>query len=731
MKCLLQFYFLILKNGHPALMLAFGFLFTACNSAMPELSGIYIAPVSLSTTNIDVSINRVFLYGTRSDGKEAFARFYTSSPTAELELRTGEWTFYGLAYSGTNISKCSKQTVNLNTNKRLLVLDFQNSKCADEVFLGEDPTLNGSVYPLITFPVTTVEFCESVVGITVSTDECSDDLATPSNRKQPRGHAGSYRYSFHAFEKRGGSYTFNDSIVSTCRNGFPADPSLRGLATQFMGFDVPAGDPNLAPFYIKLEVFPNSTNCTTGTSHFVNLPHGLRSNIPNTKYVVQQAANSIHKLYVKSSGEEICTGLNLTSEFAGGTGLVSDPKLICNETQLYNIFPEGTGSYSAYAQFSYKLLKDLNISSYSIGTNFSPEWQSCVSAGSNFTPIGTLWSAGCSYAVPTNVHFDGGGKTIKGMKIFRAGTNVGLYYALRETVGNSTEIRRLILEDSEINATSIAGSITGDSIGSVFRQITLINPKVTSAGNNIGGLTGTSSGDTFEDITMTNSDIQGGRYAGGVSGSAAYSGVTPTNYTRAFVEGSVYSSAPVSDVGGIVGQIGTINSLSTISESTFSGTVEGGGEVGGLVGLGVALRIENSYVKDTVIKSRDTVAPVVSGGLAGGMNNKFGTSGIYASYFEGSFDHACIANDSSCRISTILGFVGAGYVATDFPSAIYPFSSKIQLSLTNMGYSQADVEFYSTNPFFQNDIPADITGFFSTSIWEFRDGDLPKLKSEP
>ncbi|MES2526867.1 MAG: hypothetical protein V4598_07255 [Bdellovibrionota bacterium] len=711
------------------LILSFGLLLAGCNSDLADLNAIVFTPVSIKTSNIDVSNDRILIYGTRSDGREAFAKFYTSAPELNLELRRGNWSFYGLAYSGTVIQKCSKLETGVNSGKRIyFTLDFQNSNCADDVFLGTDPTLNAGINPTIAFPISTIEFCESVSGITTSTDQCTDNLSL-ANRKQARGHATSFRYSFMGFTKTGGSYSFNDSIQGGCANGLPAGGSLSGLAVGFLGFNIPAGDPTLAPFYIRLEVFTGSTNCSSGTPYVVNLPNGLRTQHEYSKYVVQPAVNSIHKLYIKSSGDEICTGTNTTAEFAGGDGTQLSPYLICNENQLYHIFPAG-GNYNTYANYSYKLLKDLDISNRSIGTNFFPEWQSCVDPGSNFIPIGTAYSGLCTFGSPSSVHFDGGGKTIKGLRSSRTGTVNGLYYALRGSVGNPSHVRRLTMRDAEISITSFGGIIAGDSQRAAYRQITLINPVVTTGGSFTGGITGISLGDTFSEITITGAQITGGQYTGGIVGAGRAIGGVPTTISNVSVDGDIVSIGVNSTIGGIAGEMNAGGVLSTISLSKFTGSITGDQEIGGLVGKGTTLRIVDSYVDSTTIKSLAATNARL-GGLAGNMITYMAGAGIYSSYFYGSLMESCILNDVNCRISSIVGTTDGSFVPSHYTTAIYNLSGQILYTAVNYGSVQDDAEFITSVPLFVDNTLADITPNFSPFSWEFRNGLLPRLLVEP
>ncbi len=712
---------------HTTLLVLFGILLSSCNSDQPELNAIYFSPVNIKTSNIDVSIDRILIYGTRSDGKEAFAKFYTSAPEIDLELRRGNWTFYGLAYQTTSIKKCSKLEAGLGVKKKFLTLDFQNSTCGESVFLGTDPTLDSNLTPDVEFANTAVEFCESVEGISTHTDECSDDLALFTNRKQARGHGDSFQYRLMAYDKTSGQYTFTDSILSTCRTGTPNGSSLRGLATQFMGFDVPAGDTNLAPFYVRLEIFPASTNCTVGTPHQVNLPNGLRSSVPNAQYVVQTAANSIHKLYIQSSTAEICTASNSLLEFAGGLGTIESPKLICNEDQLYHIFPL-VGSYAVYTDYSYKLLKDLDISARSIGTNFFPVWASCVSPGDNFMPIGTTFGGGCTFDIANNVHFDGGGKTITGMRITRAaGTVAGFYYATRST---NNQIRRLTLKDSAVSVPQYGGTLVGDSERTIFREIKLINPQVTVAANNAGGLTGTSAGDTFQNIIITNADIEGAQFVGGIFGTGVSRGGVQTSMASAHVRGAILSTSVNSVVGGLAGSMGVAGVQSRIDLSSFRGSVEGTQEVGGLVGEGTAIRITDSYAHGMNIKSLATTNARM-GGLVGELKQKVVGGGIFTSYFYGNIDENCTLNDVNCLISTLVGTTDGSYINNDFSTAIYNISAEKNYTLNNYGHDQPDAEFFTAIPFFQDNLMIDITPAFSAASWEFRNGNLPLIITEP
>lgn len=713
------------KIGPFGIVLFLLLFITGCNSEMANLTSIRRTPITLTTSNIG-TFTKVLIYGSRAGGSEAFGTFFDSTPPViDRELLNGEWTFYGLAYNNFSISTCAITTATVEKVRQFVNLDFSNATCGNKVFLGTDPQLNPSG-ATVSFSTTRLEFCESVQGITSSSDECTDDLDSV-NRKQGRGHGASFRYRLMDFDKTNGVVTTNGNGFDVpCVSSTPSSGSYRGLSPTQMGFNLPAGDGATTPFLIRMKIYPASTTCSSGTPATLDLPNGIVSNTSKAKYVIQPGAPATHKLYLKMAGEEICQGDNLTSEFAGGTGTVESPRLICNANQLYGIFPAAGGAYAIYAAYKYKLLSDVDLTGVSVGAGgtYHPVWEACVDSGSNFMPIGVSSTCVVPGSPTPSPEFDGGGKTITGLKIRRPAGKIGLYGEV-----TNAKLRRITFKNANISGTGFVGMLAGQTYNSDIRFITSLNGSVTSTLANVGSLVGKAQGGNFKDIIISGSTINGTASVGGVVGHAIYSGASTVNINRAFVQGNIFATTDFSYVGGVVGQYGSNGVLSTLSHSRFSGVVMGHKITGGLVGSGTSLRIEHSYSNAYILSQSSSINE--TGGLAGNFFGRLvnGSSGIYSSFFSGSIESYCTNDDVSCLIGTITGNSN-GFAAADFVSVVYPDSSEVNLTSPAFGYAQINSSFLTATPGW-NDSGTNLMPFFPSSNWLFRDGYSPRLISEP
>ncbi len=698
----------------------------------------------------------MMIYASKSDGSHGFGRLFPSLPIIEEEVPQGLYNFYGMTFStssGLISEKCSKATAFLSGNLNQVTLDFQEVTCAESDFLGSDPALNtGS--PAVTFSTTSLEFCDSVQGITTGADRCTDNLADEF-RVEKRGSAMSAKVSLMAFEKAGGKTVTGTSLDGGCLNVSPTD--LRGLSPTNVSNFLPAGDGATTPFLTRFEIYANSTNCTIDTPYVLDLQNGLAVNNGRAKQIVipgSPGSPATRKIFIKMSGNEICQGDNLTADFAGGTGLAKSPKLICNESQLYNIFPAMStiAAYTANANFSYKLLRDIDLSDNPVigGTSnppWNPPWASCVLAGLNFMPIGTIWDgSACSNATSAGIHFFGNNKTIKGMRIIKSTNFSALYLMTDQASGQDSYFQNLNIADSTFIAGSYAGSLVAHSTRSSFENITLDNVYVTSTtGSYTGGLIGESFGTPINNVHGTDLTVIGLNYVGGLAGQThrAYSNSTMTNIFDSSIRGTITGN---SHVGGLVGNLGqgsvVVGQVSTnfyqsyVKRSSFVGDITANTNIGGIAGQAYTTRIVNSYARTNF--SSPATTSVHLGGLVGYMKNKLTLtiggiafdSGIYSSYTMLSLDSCGAAGEPACPSSmgTVIGSTDSQFGASDFETVAYPLSDFLSTATTAAyGSSQDDTSFMSATPGWS----VSIMNFFPNSVWNFSDTAYPSLIGEP
>lgn len=533
------------------------------------------------------------------------------------------------------------------------------------------------------------------------------------------------------FEKTKGQTSVSSGISSGCQLvNYPSN-SLRGKVSTSIPNYLPVGDGSTTPFHIRFEFFQQ--DLCAGSPHVVDLNNGLKTNSSQAKYITIPSVVNSQKLYFKLGKSEICKGSSLTTEFAGGSGGVSTPNLICTENQLYNIFPTTTvvNNYLDKAGSSYKLLADIDLSDNPVtGSGFSPPWESCVDPGSNFMPIGRTYDGTtCATANIPDANFDGNGHFIKGLKINNSQPlSTGFYGTL--SAGGQHRIQRLTFKDSFVIGVGSTGTVVGGATNTHFRHITLQNPTVTSPLNdNIGGMVGVQTAGSIQNIYISNLNLTGREGVGGVVGTTAYAGSSPS-LTKSFVSGTVNGG---SYIGGLVGfsNSGTSTILTTLSKSRFTGTINVSGQfIGGLIGWGDTTRVEDSYAQTNFNSS--FAGTVRLGGIVGYLrfNNGTGDGGVYSSYALSSVTDIC-GSSSLCYIGEVVGSGDGSYLAQDFETTVY-VPEAVPRTTPVVGSPQPLGSFLDSTPgWLKLSDGSSLMGLFLPDVWEFSDTANPKLVDEP
>lgn len=727
-------FYSLLKNLRCLSSLFVLLFFVSCNSELAKLSPIRFTPVRLETANAG-AFNNMMIYATRTDGSFAFARMYTAAPVIEEEMPIGDYRFYGMTFDGFSNLLCAKTSSYLSGLSNQVTLSFDEVTCADSVFLGSDPALNLDTFPAVTLPFSKVEICDSVEGITAVTDECTDDLVI-ATRKHSRGHAMGLKATLVTFEKSRGQTTVSSGITMGCLSLPTPSLSLRGSTTVFLSNIYPEGDGATTPFLIRFEFYPGDTSCNTGTPHVIDFPNGLAVNNSSAKKINQSGAE--RKLYFKVGKDEICKGDNLTSTFAGGEGSINSPKLICNETQFYNIFPNNSNvvDYSTRAMRSYKLMSNIDLSDNPvIGGGFNPDWAACAGVGSNFMPIGFTYDG--SVCAPTGVNlinFDGDGHFIKGLKIVNTelAEPTGFYSRILYNFAES-EIKRLTLIDPEISGPARMGTLAGLSTRVKFTDINIQSATLNAPTSSfVGGIAGESYGDTVNSVTVSDISITAQNQVGGIFGQTAMDAIT-TNIFDSYVSGTIVAG---NYVGGMVGNMnaGGAGTLSVLKRSRFIGNITSGTHTGGLLGQATTTRISNSYARADFTNT--AVTNVRFGGIVGIMlsnTSPLDPSGVFSSYITGDLVQACtLFPATSCMMGTIIGDHDGTFTAANFDTAVYP--AGLALTATTLGVrgkSQPDPSFMLASPGWMIVAWNDWLTYFLPVHWKFSDTDYPRLVGEP
>lgn len=676
------------------------FLLVGCNSEYAELSPLRKTRIQVTPTlPAGITANKIMLWGKNSNGS-AFARLIVQDQVSSFILLNGNYTLYSIAWTGANLTGdvyCSTTPTVFAGPDLPLNLNLTNDDCDVSHFRAA--ALSGTIPK--TLGDLKVEWCESVRDITGSTHECTDDLSS-GTRIQARGHAMSYRFVLSTFDKNRGSYSLgSDSISSGCFKGTPAVGSeLKGLA-EGMNSQLPAGDGSTTPFYISVETFPGSAGCD-GTSHGVNsvtLENGLMSGSRQARYIPEGAIS--HKLYVRLSGEDVCTARAKTKTFAGGDGTRQSPYLICNENQFYNTQTTATSSF--------KLMADIDLSKYYYGINTLPnipDGLSCLDKGSNFFPLGYNYLCNATAETFSTNDFDGGGKTLKGLRIQMPNNDfVGIFIKK-----NGGEIRRLKLQDIVIKGRSNVGVLSGN-IETRFREIVGNNISVTGTGAFVGTLAGLNpfhpTACEFNNIRLNNTQVMAtSSYVGGIIGQTS-----SCNFYNTSVVGHISTSA--NNAGGIAGNLAN----GIMDKVSFEGLVKGFSYVGGITGVVNEGMLTNSYAQGSVHATHTWIG-VNLGGLVGATSGTVSVTNLVKfNYFFGQVDHSCVAPAASCAVSNIVGDPGT-WGAINFTTNNYVSTNGVSgFTTIDVGASRPLASYFDTG--------ASFPAAFSLS-----NTDLPRLSHE-
>ena len=280
----------------------------------------------------------------------------------------------------------------------------------------------------------------------------------------------------------------------------------------------------------------------------------------------------------------LCCIATTLAQFSGsGSGTENDPYLILNPIQLNQLrnFLDKNGVY-------FKLMSDIDLTDFIEDEYGQKGW----------LPIGTSSSKFCGT-------LDGNGKTISGLRINRSGSDdIGLF---------------------------------GCTSGAVVKNLTMyVN---INGNNNVGGITGGQS------INISNctlyGTVSGSSYVGGFCGNGSVFTVLTDNVSYVTVKGigdciggfvgaypkSIHNCSAINilisgnnRVGGIVGYFGNWSSHKDekdIFNCSFTGSVNGATNVGGILGEGDRVNISNSYAIGNVSGTN------YIGGIAGAMRDSF------------------------------------------------------------------------------------------------------------
>lgn len=710
-----------------ALPLAF---LLGCLSETAQLNHISKTPMNFALSST-TPLAKAMVWGKSSNGN-AFAKIIDLTQEDNYDwYPNGTWTIYAIGWETSDLTgaqnHCARIERKFEGPKETFPLKLEPATCDHTDFRGENA---GSVG----LGIAKLELCESIRGISNSNQKCTDKL-DDGDRVSARGHAMSYRIRYRTFHKNGKSYAFGSRVYSSiCRNATPSslvDPDA-GLAQESLA-NVPIGDGQSTPFYLELELFPGSSNCDAAShgSHVVALPNGLKVGSPTAVSVFDGTA--AQKIYVQMGEAEICRGSALSQTFAGGIDVSSrdvsyasisnsSPRLICNEQQFLNLL-QGTNSLQAV-----KLLRDIDLTGYYHGLNASYlDNYHALLPGSNFYPLGMNKSTAIAedqvadprYGFPYN--FDGGGRTIKGLRIFMDPVVLGSLADIRTgfSVRRSGIFRRMKLENWEMSGHSFV-SLLGRSSGSA-RAIEIINPKVTATGTDAGILFSAmfiGPGESIKQIRIRDIHLKGAINCGGIASRTTYEQIALNTFEMHDIAVDGVIDCPGGYTGGILGYSNSNVETLTIDlkRSRFEGTIKGVTRIGGLVGEYVNLSITASYSHAFLDAGPVDRTNIRMGGLVGGPAGASPTLRIFDSFVFSTGRFNCQAFNSGCLVGNIAGSFPGNPAAWTVSNSFHTGAVAAAYSLLDPGTNSVSPNFYGT---------VNVTADFRQST-----EDIPRLLSE-
>ncbi len=287
--------------------------------------------------------------------------------------------------------------------------------------------------------------------------------------------------------------------------------------------------------------------------------------------------------------------------YSGGSGTSGDPYQIATTADLIELSNTSTDWVSGtYINQTANIAFDANEQNVDWDGDGSADWDSSDDDG--FLPMGT-------YSDPFLATYDGQGNTISNLYINRVtAAYVGLIgYASGGTYDVGPTIQNLGLINTTITAEDYIGSLVGTAKNATISDCYSIDLNITGrecCSQTIGGLIGSNSGQRFTPMwsTISNCYTTGVINAGASNGTSTIGGLVGYlgEYGKIQKSYSYVSVTATGDcVGGLVGKMRYSNC--TVENSYSHGSVNGDGQVGGLVGRmqsdnsSTSLYINNCY----------------------------------------------------------------------------------------------------------------------------------------
>ena len=272
-----------------------------------------------------------------------------------------------------------------------------------------------------------------------------------------------------------------------------------------------------------------------------------------TKTVTIRKGSTGHREYTATFTPDIATHWQASDSRDGST---AEKAYIITTPAGLNLLASEVNSGNSYKNKYFMLGDDITYT-------HTTDWNDATSKENNYTAIGNSNKY-------FDGHFDGNGKTVRGIRIYKSGETLGddYYLGLFGFIGNASEIKNVVLADARITGRASVGGIVGGSNGGPITNCHVLS-----------------------DVTIN--FVASEQAHGGIAGATAgnITGCT----SAASVTGYI-------NAGGIVGY-----NYGTVSNCLYLGsTINGCKSVGAIVGQNENnCTVQNCYYTDTYIRGWD------------------------------------------------------------------------------------------------------------------------------
>lgn len=354
----------------------------------------------------------------------------------------------------------------------------------------------------------------------------------------------------------------------------------------------------------------------------------------NTEYsvIVSGTISNMNKKHLLTLERDYKASFTTKSIFEG-EGTLDSPFLIYDQEQLYAI---NSANY-LNKDFYFRLENNIIFEDYSI------------------TPIG-------NDTIPFKGHFDGNNKTISQLNISKSSyDNIALFSNIADS-----EIKNLVMKDSNFSGNSYCAAIAGQSKNSVVSNILLTDSSLSGVANS-GGIVGEAQSTIITDCKIRNTDFDYSSFnIGAIAGSVTDSRIENSSIElddKTMLNGS-------ENVGGISG----LSNNSILINNEFSGKLlASDNNVGGIVG---------KAIKTKISKGKN-----LSKQMLNGAKNIGGIAGLV--------ENSCIIENSasSCQINSTSGNAGgiAGKITDSYITDCYS-SKEVSTTANTVGGIAGEIQ---------------------------------------